>query len=40
MAGGWALTDRDVAMLRSVYGPGLGPGATRGELAAVGIVNP
>jgi hypothetical protein len=40
MAGGWALTDRDVAMLRSVYVPGLGPGATRADLAAAGIVKP
>jgi hypothetical protein len=40
MVGGWALTDRDVAMMRSLYAAGLGPGATRAELAAAGIVNP
>jgi hypothetical protein len=40
MAAGWALTDRDVAMMQSVYRAGLGPGATRAELAAAGIVNP
>jgi hypothetical protein len=40
MAGGWALTDRDVAMMQSLYAAGLGPGATRADLVAAGIVNP
>lgn len=37
---GWALTDRDVAMMQSIYAAGLGPGATHADLAAAGIVNP
>ena len=40
MVGGFALTDRDVTMLQSVYRAGLGPGATRADLARAGIVNP
>ena len=40
MAGAWALTDRDVGIVQSVYRAGLGPGATRSELVQAGIVNP
>ena len=40
MVGGMGLTDRDVAMMQSVYDAGLGPGATRADLAAHGIINP
>jgi len=40
MAGGFALTDRDVAMMQSLYAAGLGPGATRADLVAAGIINP
>jgi hypothetical protein len=40
MVGGLGLTDRDVAMLQSLYAAGLGPGATRVDLARAGIVNP
>jgi hypothetical protein len=40
MAGAWELADRDVAMLQSVYRAGLGPGATRADLANAGIINP
>jgi hypothetical protein len=40
MAGGWSLTDRDVAMLQSLYAAGLGPGATRSDLVRAGIINP
>jgi hypothetical protein len=40
MVGGWMLTDRDVAMLQSLYSAGLGPGATRSDLVRAGIINP
>lgn len=40
MAGGYALTDRDVGIVQSVYRAGLGPGATRADLVKAGIVNP
>jgi hypothetical protein len=40
MVGGWSLTDRDVAMLQSLYAAGLGPGATRSDLVRAGIINP
>jgi len=40
MAGAFALSDRDVAMLQAVYRAGLGPGATRADLANAGIINP
>lgn len=40
MAGAWALTDRDVGIVQSVYRAGLGPGATRNALVQAGIVNP
>jgi len=40
MAGGFALTDRDVAMMQSLYAAGLGPGATRADLVAAGLINP